>query len=656
MPVTTREYSIARATPNLILDALKSAFSDLGWMDAENLGYLLTFTNTAGSIVATEANKRYLISPSATTGVGTDAVFDVLRSQIGAVSTVTLVTGGTGYQIIGQTGVSSSTTTVTVADTTGIVPGMVVTKVAGTGTLATNTIVSSVTNSTTLVIDQAPSVALSGATVTFADTLTLSAASIGGSTYTVSATGTSGQTTVTVTDNSNIQVGQRVTGTGIGTLAVVSSIAGLTITLSKANSGTVSGNITFSDEITVTVATIANEDNITGTVTAGGTTITNVATNTNLYVGALFTKTAGTPVADTNGGPVFIGSITGTGPYTVTLRNTANNFKGFDASGSITFKAARGSSSDWFAGDQFTAPLTSAWAVAKMTNADNKKLGTTYWQFFVAPTAATHQPVGGVTPVLYIRGFTGYNPSANTAQGVSIYDWFSSAAPNSTAVYSAAIVLSSNTLVPLTLRVRQSGVDPNFATFSFFEGNNNRNNFFMCKYNNSYQPWDLDDVFLGGVYEIFALNAFNTSDAGINFRTRMTAIPKRMAEAGYGNYFHVNTTAITYTNTYYRTSSGNRQLASPVGAYDDVMFYVRVTGDLHTSAATQAIFKNVPINPAFAPVPYYLPNDFILAEIPYANPNVGDTLTVSGSEIYTIVQFSLNVTTFTALVLAARTT
>lgn len=445
MAVTTREYSITQATPANIINALETALADLGWHAPVTNGYILTFSNTSGTTLASKANERYLVSQSATSGSGTGAVFDVLRSATGAISTVTLVTGGSGYA-------------------------------------ATNTI-------------------------------TISGADIGGTAPT--------------------------------------------------------------DNITVTVSTIAN---------------------------------------------------------------------------------SAGSTTTFFDKDVTTAPLTSAWSIAKIINASNKRLGTSFWNFSVGVTAAGHLPTGGVTPTLYVRALTGFNPTANTAQGVSILDFVSANTPNSTAVYSIAIPVASNTSVPLTLRVRQSGVDTNFATFSFFEGNNNRNNFFMANYNNSLQPWDLNDVFLGGVYELFSNSVFNVADAGINFRTRMTAIPKRMAEAGYGNYFQVNTTAIAYTNTFYRTSSGNRQLASPNAAYDDIMFYVRSAGDAQNSLSSMAIFKNVPICPAFAPVPYYLPEDFIIAEIPFGNANIGDVLEVSSGEKYTVVQFALNVTTYTTLVVAARTT
>lgn len=62
---------------------------------------------------------------------------------------------------------------------------------------------------------------------------------------TPTATGTSGAFTITVSSATNIEIGQAVYGTGIGTGAVVALIVGTTITLSVANSGTVSGALTF---------------------------------------------------------------------------------------------------------------------------------------------------------------------------------------------------------------------------------------------------------------------------------------------------------------------------------------------------------------------------------------------------------------------------
>jgi len=59
------------------------------------------------------------------------------------------------------------------------------------------------------------------------------------------ATGAIDETTITVSSANNIEVGQRVTGTGIGIDAVVEEIDGTTITLSVENAGAVSGTVTF---------------------------------------------------------------------------------------------------------------------------------------------------------------------------------------------------------------------------------------------------------------------------------------------------------------------------------------------------------------------------------------------------------------------------
>lgn len=62
---------------------------------------------------------------------------------------------------------------------------------------------------------------------------------------TPTATGTSGAFTITVSSASNLEIGQSVSGTNIGAGAIVYLINGTTVTLSVANTGAVSGVITF---------------------------------------------------------------------------------------------------------------------------------------------------------------------------------------------------------------------------------------------------------------------------------------------------------------------------------------------------------------------------------------------------------------------------
>ena len=68
-----------------------------------------------------------------------------------------------------------------------------------------------------------------------------------GSSLTTTITGTSGATSIVVGSDTGILVGQLITGTGIAPNAVVTNIVGTTITVSVANTGTVSGTGTFSN-------------------------------------------------------------------------------------------------------------------------------------------------------------------------------------------------------------------------------------------------------------------------------------------------------------------------------------------------------------------------------------------------------------------------
>lgn len=76
------------------------------------------------------------------------------------------------------------------------------------------------------------------------------------SSVTTTVTGTSGQSTIVVGSNTNLVTGMSVSGIGIGTGAIITIINGTTVTLSVANSGTVSGNGTFSGGATKALMSI----------------------------------------------------------------------------------------------------------------------------------------------------------------------------------------------------------------------------------------------------------------------------------------------------------------------------------------------------------------------------------------------------------------
>jgi len=68
-------------------------------------------------------------------------------------------------------------------------------------------------------------------------------------TVTTGATGTITEFTITVNSYNGIELGMDVTGTGIGSSAKVTGISGTTITLDVANSGAVSGQVTFVNSV-----------------------------------------------------------------------------------------------------------------------------------------------------------------------------------------------------------------------------------------------------------------------------------------------------------------------------------------------------------------------------------------------------------------------
>ena len=77
-----------------------------------------------------------------------------------------VVSSGTGSFDYNLTGASSSSTTVTVSSTANLQVGMPLQVTGGTGSFFANTVISSITNGTQFVVNFAPSVALSGASIT----------------------------------------------------------------------------------------------------------------------------------------------------------------------------------------------------------------------------------------------------------------------------------------------------------------------------------------------------------------------------------------------------------------------------------------------------------------------------------------------------------
>lgn len=162
-----------------------------------------------------------------------------------------------GYQ--SAAGATSSGTTITVENTVGLIVGAMPAITAGTGTFATGTVVTSITNSTQFVVNNAPSVALSGGAtvVTVVPSVAFTATTAIGSLVTLGVaqkvpqastaiTGVGGTVTLT-TSRTIFPVGSWIVVTGAqpGTYNGIFQVTG----------GTPGTNVTYANPTTVTATT-----------------------------------------------------------------------------------------------------------------------------------------------------------------------------------------------------------------------------------------------------------------------------------------------------------------------------------------------------------------------------------------------------------------
>ena len=249
----------------------------------------------------------------------------------------------------------------------------------------------------------------------------------------------------------------------------------------------------------------------------------------------------------------------------------------------------------------------------------------------------------------------------------------------------AQINHGTNTGYILDLNLFKSGLDPRFVVFSYKSPNlssthlttNTFDTWFF--HNFTTNIWDLNHVFLGGLTRIIPVTG-NATFPSITFRTFLTntdnnsySATKRNAEFPYSEYRGINglyeenyvdwTVASTsypqdmstsYARMYYRSND------NPLGfsGYQDID--ITPQGRISPDANFNAAIKGLPLNGQLLPVPYYMPDDFVLIQFHYtsasANIQQGDTITISGSEVYTVITGSYNQTTNTrGILFCART-
>lgn len=256
---------------------------------------------------------------------------------------------------------------------------------------------------------------------------------------------------------------------------------------------------------------------------------------------------------------------------------------------------------------------------------------------------------------------------------------FTTQTENNNAFYK--LFTGGKTQYELNLNIYRSSLDPNFAVFSFRapslpSTHISGNTFGTFIFHNFVTDlWDLDNLFLGGFTQITGNDDGNTTAPIIYFTTHLAGqsntfssnsldagASKRTAEFGYAgqdydSFSDTNaisqkyvlssyvSTAYPYRNNstdfkiYYRNSNNGIRTKGGAG---------EITGNysISSDADFNAVIKGIPLNGNLIPSPYYLPDDFVLIDFDFGTPNAniqqGDTVTISGSEVYTVIEGSYN--------------
>ena len=226
------------------------------------------------------------------------------------------------------------------------------------------------------------------------------------------------------------------------------------------------------------------------------------------------------------------------------------------------------------------------------------------------------------------------------------------------------ITVSGGTDKALNLNTYKSALDTKFVVFSYNQptrsstsiSDNSYSTFFLHNFTSSL--WDYDYLYLGGFTQIKAESSgSSTSYPRLTFKTYWgnNGQGKRAAMWGYGcnnlaNFVeddHLSAFTENHTSNYHDTAYYVRTENTSGGGYGYNTNRNRTqlgVSSLNSAVYYNAVIKGVPLNAKLAPAPYYIPDDFVIINFEFhttdTNFQQGDTITVDGTEVYTIITAS----------------
>ena len=353
-----------------------------------------------------------------------------------------------------------------------------------------------------------------------------------------------------------------------------------------------------------------------------------------------------------------------------------------------------GSTSTFYDKD-VTTGSSAPWGVLR-TEVDNTKVyGDSYWGFqangtnlYIASGTSFHpynndsylnyeSRYGNSFRGQYYRELS-YDPNGNGNQYTN-----SSANTN---IDQVILPYASSNSFTLELNVFKSGIDSNFAIFSFKHpdkssssiNDNTYSTFFLHKYTSSL--FNMDELYQGSLTYL-APTYRNMSSAYFELRTTLGNCKAssghyqgRSCLGGYQTGSAVSNADTEVSDriigsaysreesSYYRRHLYRNNAVNSVNWRGDTYGDDDTRNNVQPSSINyNAVIKGIPLSSQLVPCPFYLPDDFVLINFDHASPDQNiqqyDTITISGSEVYSVIDGAYNQTTRTrGILLAARTT
>lgn len=327
---------------------------------------------------------------------------------------------------------------------------------------------------------------------------------------------------------------------------------------------------------------------------------------------------------------------------------------------------------------------TAPWGVLRTVQDNNKQYGETYW-FFRVPS----------TSILEIGSAAKYHPYHRRWAGEPGFDgrWDDPLNTNGNQVITsgqlktASIPYSNgDQSYPLQINCFRSGLDPDFCIFSFKQptlasatlANQTYQTFFLHNYTSAF--FDLEKVWMEafslvvrancrtGVYGSPTYTNGSTDSPSLRFGVYGGAIntsdykmshSRRGAESAYWRSQHLRPWT-GYHSCVYPSRNGSYQGYAyendyssgtvnnpPTSTLGQRIYYRSATFDGTTPDLDfNAVIKGLPISATYVPCPYYLPDDIVLIDFYYPQSNAFiaqfDTVTISPTEVYTVIDGSYN--------------